>query len=74
MTDEVQQRIEDAEEHRKSYNAIMGAATEVGVPASLGLAMMFTSLVMANGLLISLLAGVGVYIFSHIVVKLFFSH
>jgi len=74
MTDEAQQRIQDNEEHRRSYDAIMGAATEVGVPASLGLAMMFTSLVMSAGLLISILAGVGVYIFSHVVVKLFFSH
>ncbi|MEX6634403.1 hypothetical protein [Hyphococcus lacteus] len=74
MTDEAQQRIQDNEDHRRSYDAIMGAATEVGVPASLGLATMFTSLVMSNGLLISILAGVGVYIFSHVVVKLFFSH
>ena len=73
MTDEATQRLRDAEEHKKSYDGIMTAATEVGVPASLGLTMMFTSLVMANGVIFSMLAGVAIYIFSHIIVKLFFS-
>lgn len=74
MTDEATQRLEDAEEHKKSYEGIMGAATEVGVPGALGLTMMFTSLVMANGVLLSILAGVAVYIISHIIVKVFFAH
>lgn len=74
MTDDSVERIHDAEEHKKSYDAIMGAATEVGVPAALGLTMMFTSLVMANGVFLSIILGVAVYIFSHIVVKMFFSH
>ncbi len=74
MTDEATQRLHDAEEHKKSYDGIMGAATEVGVPAALGLTTMFTSLVMANGVVMSILAGVVVYIFSHVVVKMFFAH
>lgn len=74
MTDEATQRMQDAEEHKKAYEGIMGAATEVGVPAALGLTMMFTSLVMANGVLLSILAGVVVYVLSHIIVKVFFSH
>jgi len=73
MTDETIQRVKDAEEHKKSYQGIMGAATEIGVPFSLGLTMMFTSLVMANGVLLSILLGV-VYVFSHLIVKMFFSH
>jgi|GEM_PF-1724784 len=74
MTDETIQRVKDAEEHKKSYQGIMGAATEIGVPFSLGLTMMFTSLVMANGVLLSILLGVVVYVFSHLIVKMFFSH
>ena len=74
MTDEITQRVKDDEEHKKSYRGIMGAATEIGVPFSLGLTMMFTSLVMANGVLLSILLGVAVYVFSHLIVKTFFSH
>lgn len=74
MTDETTQRVQDAEEHRKSYDGIMGAATEIGVPASMGLATMFTSLVMANGVVMSILVGIAVYVFAHVVVKVFFSH
>ncbi|GJL93273.1 hypothetical protein [Hyphococcus sp.] len=74
MTDEVEQRAKDAEEHKRSYAGIMGAATEIGVPFAMGLSMMFTSLVMANGVLLSILLGVAVYVFSHLIVKMFFSH
>ncbi|WP_425409158.1 hypothetical protein [Hyphococcus sp.] len=74
MSDDAAQRLQDAEEHKKSYDGIMGVATEVGVPGALGLTMMFTSLVMANGVLLSILAGVAVYVFSHVIVKLFFTH
>ncbi len=74
MTDEALQRAQDAEEHRRSYQGIMKAASEIGVPFSLGLAMFFTQLVMANGVLFALFAGVVVYFFVYIVVKLFFSH
>ncbi|WP_375202618.1 hypothetical protein [Hyphococcus sp.] len=74
MTDEATQRAHDAEEHKKSYNAIMGAATAVGVPFSMALAMFFTGLVTRSGVLMAILMAVVVYVFAHIVVKMFFSH
>jgi len=74
MTDETIQRVHDAEEHRKSYDAIMGAATEIGVPFSMALAMFFTGLVTRSGVLMSIILGVVVYVAAHIIVKAFFSH
>lgn len=74
MTDEAVQRAQDAEEHKKSYNAIMGAATEIGVPLSMALAMFFTGLVTRSGFVMSVILAVAVYVFAHIVVKVFFSH
>lgn len=74
MTEETTQKVHDTEERKKSYEGIMGAATEVGVPAALGLTMFFTSLVMANGFVLSILLGAAVYVFAHIIVKVFFSH
>lgn len=74
MTDDAIQHAHDAEEHQKSYNAIMGAATEIGVPLCLALAMFFTGLVTRAGFLMAVVMAVVVYIFAHIVVKLFFSH
>ena len=74
MTDETTQRAADAEEHRKSYEAIMRASSEIGVPFALALAMFFTNLVLANGIWLSLLAGIVTYVFVYFVVKTFFSH
>lgn len=74
MTDDAIQRTQDAEEHLKSYKAIMKAGSEIGVPFSLALTMFFTSLVMANGIWLSLFLGVITYVFVHFVVKAFFSH
>ena len=74
MTDEAVQRAQDAEEHRKSYEAVMKASSEIGVPFALALTMFFTNLVMAHGIWMSLFAGVLTYVFVFIVVKLFFSH
>lgn len=74
MSDEAVQRTHDAEEHRKSYQAIMKAGSEVGVPFSLALTMFFTNLVMANGLGVALVAAVVTYLFVFFVVKTFFSH
>ena len=74
MTDDAIQRSQDAEEHRKTYKAIMKAGTEVIVPFSLAATMFATSIVMANGIWLSLLAGVITYVFVYYVVKLFFSH
>lgn len=73
MTDEATQRVQDAEEHRRSYNAIMKASTEIGVPFALGLAMFFTQLVMGNGW-VALFTGVATYVIAHIIVKVFFTH
>ena len=74
MTDETTQRLDDAEKHRESYDAIMGFACKVGVSLAMGLTMMCTSFVMANGVIVSVLAGIATYVFVNIVVKLFFSH
>ncbi|MFC2953605.1 hypothetical protein ACFOOP_16825 [Marinicaulis aureus] len=74
MTDEAIQRTQDAEEHKKSYESIMGAATEIGVPFSMALAMFFTGLVTRSGVLMAILMAVVVYILAHVVVKMFFSH
>ena len=74
MTDEAVQRAHDAEEHKKSYDAIMGAATAVGVPLSMALAMFFTGLVTRSGVLTAILMAVVVYVVAHIIVKVFFSH
>jgi len=73
MIDENAQRLHDAEEHRRSYQAIMRASGEVGVPFALGLTMFFTNLVLANGWW-SLLAGIVTYVAAYLVVKIFFSH
>jgi len=74
MTNDAIQRTQDAEEHLKSYKAIMKAGSEIGVPFSLALTMFFTSLVMVNGIWLSLFLGVITYVFSFFVVKAFFSH
>ena len=74
MTDETLQRANDAEEHRKSYEAVMKFGAEFGVPFSLALTMFFTNLVMANGFWMALFAGVAVHVFVFLIVKLFFSH
>ncbi len=74
MSDEAIQRTNDAEEHRRSYQGIMKASAEIGVPFALALAMFFTNLVMAHGIWLSIFAGVATYVFIHIIVKMFFSH
>lgn len=74
MSDDTMQRARDAEAHRRSYEGVMRAAAEIGVPFALALTMFFTSLVMANGIWLSLFAGVLVYVFVFFVVKMFFSH
>ena len=74
MTDETLQRAQDAEEHRKSYEGIMKASAEIGVPFCLALTMFFTNLVMANGIWLALFAGVAVYVLVFLIVKTFFSH
>lgn len=74
MTDDTIQRTQDAEEHLKSYKMIMKAGSEIGVPISLAATMFATSIVMANGMWLSLFLGVITYVFVYFVVKAFFSH
>ena len=73
MTDEATQRALDAEDHQKSYSAIMKLSGEVGVPFALALTAFFTNLVMGNGIL-AVVAAFITYVFVFFVVKTFFSH
>lgn len=74
MADDSAQRLMDAEEHRRSYTAIMKAASEVAVPFSLALGAFFTNLVMRNGVGTALVAGILTYLLVFFVVRTFFSH
>lgn len=74
MADNTAQRTMDAEEHRKSYHAIMKAAGEFGVPFSMGLAAFFTNLVMRNGLPVAIIAFIFTYLLVWFIVRTFFSH
>ncbi len=74
MTEDAMQLAKDAEEHRQSYQAIMKASAEIGVPFALALTMFFTNLVLAHGIWMSIFAGVAVYIIVYFIVKTFFSH
>jgi len=72
--DDTAQRVADAEEHRKIYKGIMRASAQVGVPFSMGLAMFFTQLVMANGIGVAALSFIVVYVLVWWVAKTFFMH
>lgn len=72
--DEAKQRTADAEEHRRDYQSIMKASTEVGVPLCMGLAIFFTQLVTANGIAVAFISFAVVYVFAWWVVKTFFTH
>ncbi len=74
MAEDSAQRLMDAEEHRRSYVAIMKATGEVAVPFTMALGVFFTNLVMRNGIGIALVAGVLTYLLVFFVVKTFFSH
>lgn len=74
MSDDTIQRQKDAAENKKSYEAIMASCVEFGVPFSLGLTMFFTNLVMANGLLVAVIAGLVTHFFVAFVGKTFFQH
>lgn len=73
MTDEATQRALDAEEHRRTYVAIMKFTGEFGVPFTMALGVFFTNLVLGNGWL-SVFAGILTYVIVYFVVKTFFSH
>jgi Flp pilus assembly protein TadB len=70
--DDAKQRLQDADEHRKSYDGIMKNSALVGVPLTMGLAMFFTQLVMGNGWWAPLWF-VATYLFVWWVAKTFFS-
>lgn len=74
MADDSAQRLMDAEEHRKTYVAIMKATGEFAVPFCLGLGAMFTNLVMRNGVGMALVVGVVTYLFAFFVIRTFFAH
>lgn len=74
MAQDAAQRTQDAEEHRKTYRAIMKASGEVGVPFCLALTVFFTNLVLANGVGTALVAAVITYLAVFFIVKTFFSH
>ena len=73
MADDTLQRQHDAEEHLKSYNAIMKATGEIGLPFCIGLGALFTNLVMRNGVPMAFVAFFVTYVFVWFVVKTFFS-
>ncbi|MGE0409292.1 MAG: hypothetical protein AB7P23_08535 [Amphiplicatus sp.] len=74
MADEMTQRLADAEEHRRTYAAIMRASGEIGVPFALALTVFFTNLVMANGIGVALIGAIVTYLVVFFVVRTFFSH
>ena len=74
MAEDVRQSVMDSEDHEKTYNSVMRASGEFGVPFALALTMFFTNLVLANGVGFSIVAAVVTYIAVFFFVKLFFSH
>ncbi len=74
MADDSAQRLMDAEEHRRSYVAIMKATGEVAVPFTMALGVFFTNLVMRNGIGVALVGAIITYLLVFFVVKTFFSH
>lgn len=57
-----------------TYRAVMDFSTRIGFPLAAALTVMFTSLVLANGILGSIIAAFVTFMFSFFVVKTFFSH
>ncbi len=74
MVEETVKPALDAEDHRKTYGAVMRVSSEIGVPFSLALTMFFTNLVLANGIGVALAAAILTYFAVFFVVKAFFSH
>ena len=72
--DETEQRAADAEEHRRNYQGVMKASTEIAVPLVLALTMFFSQLTMRHGLGVAVLSFVVVYLFAWWVVRTFFTH
>ncbi len=74
MSDNVTKSNSDDEMNRNTYKAVMDFSAKFGVPAAVGLTVMFTSLVMANGFFMSLFVGFASFMFTIMIVKMFFSH
>ncbi|MEO0398740.1 MAG: hypothetical protein AAF224_04880 [Pseudomonadota bacterium] len=64
----------DSDENKNTYETFIRAYSEIGVPFAIALTMFFTNLVMANGVIVAVLAAVVTYLFVFFVVKAFFSH
>ncbi|MEL6112646.1 MAG: hypothetical protein AAFR20_07565 [Pseudomonadota bacterium] len=64
----------DDQMNSDTYKSVMDFGTKIGLPVTAGITVMFTSLVLANGIFISLIAGAVTYLFANIVVRAFFSH
>ncbi|MEL6790998.1 MAG: hypothetical protein AAGH42_11570 [Pseudomonadota bacterium] len=65
---------DDDQMNSNTYKSVMDFSTRIGLPAAAGITVMFTSLVLAKGIFIALIAGGVTYLFANIVVKSFFSH
>ena len=74
MPEETLQRQADAEDNRRTYQQIMRASGEVGVPFSLALTVFFTNLVLANGVPLAILGAIITYLAVFFIVRTFFSH
>lgn len=74
MSDNIPSTGSDDEMNISTYKSVMGFSTKVGVPLAIGLTVMFSSFVLANGWFTSILAGIVSGVFSYFVVKMFFSH
>ncbi|MEM6413936.1 MAG: hypothetical protein AAF720_04695 [Pseudomonadota bacterium] len=71
--DESQARS-DSQENQLTYETFMRAYSEIGVPFAIALTVFFTNLVMANGVMVALIAAAATYLFVYFIVKAFFSH
>jgi hypothetical protein len=74
MADDSAQKLLDAEEHRRTYVAIMKASGEIAVPFFLALAVFFTNLVIRNPVWIALVGGIITYLVAFFIVRTFFAH
>ena len=64
----------DDQMNKDTYESVMQFCARFGVPAAAALTVFFTSLVMANGVFVSICAGIFVFAFAAWVSTTFFSH
>lgn len=74
MSDNITAHKEDDKMNVNTYKAVMDFSAKIGIPVALGLTSMFTSLVLANGVIFSIVAGIVTVLAVFIIVKMFFSH